>query len=49
MKKTILTHIAAHPGDVDNFNNAFRVNNAIKYTSANYEGLTFGAAKDGPT
>jgi predicted porin len=35
-------YIAAHPGDVDNFNNAFRVNNAIKYTSANYGGLTFG-------
>ncbi|MFT4064443.1 porin [Paraburkholderia sp.] len=34
--------ISAHPGDVDNFNNAYRVNNAIKYTSANYGGLTFG-------
>jgi predicted porin len=35
-------YIAAHPGDLDNFNNAYRVNNAIKYTSANYGGLTFG-------
>ncbi|WP_321794733.1 porin [Caballeronia sp. J97] len=35
-------YIAAHPGDVDNFNNAFRVNNAIKFASANYSGLTFG-------
>ncbi|MBN3764802.1 porin [Burkholderia sp. Ac-20365] len=35
-------YIAAHPGDLDNFNNAYRVNNAIKFTSANYAGLTFG-------
>ncbi|MEM5438533.1 porin [Paraburkholderia diazotrophica] len=35
-------YIAAHPGDLDNFNNAYRTNNAIKYTSANYAGLTFG-------
>ena len=32
---------AAHPGDLDNFNNSVRVNNAIKYTSVNYGGLTF--------
>jgi len=32
---------AAHPGDLDNFNSSQRVNNAIKYTSANYDGLTF--------
>ncbi|KVE73065.1 porin [Burkholderia vietnamiensis] len=35
-------YIAAHPGDLDNFNNAYRVNNAVKYTSANYGGFTFG-------
>ncbi|WP_345817819.1 porin (plasmid) [Paraburkholderia sp. PREW-6R] len=35
-------YIAAHPGDLDNFNNAYRTNNTVKYTSANYGGLTFG-------
>jgi predicted porin len=35
-------YIVAHPGDLDNFNNAYRVNNAVKFTSANYAGLTFG-------
>jgi len=35
-------YIAAHPGDIDNFNNAYRTNNTIKFTSANYGGLTFG-------
>jgi len=35
-------YIGAKPGDVDNFNNAFRTNNAIKFTSVNYAGLTFG-------
>ncbi|CAM2152551.1 porin [Paraburkholderia tropica] len=35
-------YIAAHPGDIDNFNNAYRTNNTIKFTSANYAGLTFG-------
>jgi predicted porin len=35
-------YIAAHPADLDNFNNANRTNNAIKFTSANYAGLTFG-------
>ncbi|WP_118182276.1 porin [Paraburkholderia phosphatilytica] len=35
-------YIAAHPGDLDNFNNAYRTDNTIKYTSANYAGLTFG-------
>lgn len=34
--------ITAHAGDVDNFNNTYRVNNAIKFKSANYGGLTFG-------
>ncbi|CAB3773508.1 porin [Paraburkholderia humisilvae] len=35
-------YIAAHPGDVDNFNNTSVTNNAIKFTSTNYAGLTFG-------
>jgi predicted porin len=35
-------YIAAHPGDVDNMNNAYRVNNAIKYASKSYGGVTFG-------
>ncbi|WP_153099310.1 porin [Paraburkholderia hayleyella] len=35
-------YIGAHPGDLDNFNNANRVNNAIKFASANYAGFTFG-------
>lgn len=34
-------YAGAHPGDLDNLNNRHRVNNAIKYTSANYAGLTF--------
>jgi predicted porin len=36
------TYFGAHPGDLDNMNNSNRVNNAIKYTSANYAGFTFG-------
>jgi len=35
-------YIAAHPGDIDNFNNDYRANNTVKYTSATYGGLTFG-------
>ena len=35
-------YIGAHPGDLDNFNNAYRTNNTVKFTSANYGGLTFG-------
>jgi predicted porin len=35
-------YITAHPGDLDNLNNDFRVNNAIKFTSNTYNGLTFG-------
>ena len=27
-------YIAAHPGDLDNLNNDYRINNTIKYTSA---------------
>jgi GBP family porin len=32
----------AHPGDFDNLNGSVRTNNAVKYQSANYGGLTFG-------
>ncbi|RSD12454.1 porin [Pandoraea apista] len=32
----------AHFGDVDNIDNTFRTNNSVKYTSVNYNGLTFG-------
>jgi predicted porin len=35
-------NIGAHPGDVDNFNNANRVNNTVKYTSATYGGFRLG-------
>ncbi|MDR5747886.1 porin [Caballeronia sp. LZ029] len=34
--------ISSHPGDLDNFNNLYRANNAVKFTSVNYGGLTFG-------
>ena len=33
---------ANHPGDLDNTGNNYRVNNALKYASANYGGFTFG-------
>jgi predicted porin len=33
---------ASHPGDLDNTGNSYRVNNAIKYTSPDYRGVTFG-------
>jgi predicted porin len=36
------TYFGAHPGDLDNMNNSNRANNSIKYSSANYSGLTFG-------
>ena len=32
----------AHPFDNDNLNNSFRVNNSVKYTSVNWNGLKFG-------
>ncbi|WP_321854161.1 porin [Paraburkholderia tropica] len=35
-------NISAHPGDLDNFNNAYRSNNTVKFTSANYSGLRLG-------
>ncbi len=35
----------AHPGDLDNLDgNAFRINNSIKFVSANYSGLSFAGA-----
>ncbi|RQQ08396.1 porin [Burkholderia stagnalis] len=34
----------AHPFDNDNLNNSFRINNSVKYQSANYNGLKFGAS-----
>lgn len=34
-------YIAAHPGDLDNFNNTYRTNNTVKFTSATYAGLRF--------
>jgi general bacterial porin, GBP family len=37
-------NIAMHPFDNDNLNNDVRMNNAIKYRSANYGGLVFGGA-----
>jgi GBP family porin len=33
----------AHPFDNDNLDNSFRVNNSVKYTSADYAGFKFGA------
>jgi len=36
------SYFGAHPGDLDNMKNSNRVNNAIKFTSANYAGFTFG-------
>jgi len=36
-------NLSAHPFDNDNLNNSFRVNNAVKYTSAPLAGLQFGA------
>ncbi|MEJ8795776.1 porin [Trinickia caryophylli] len=37
------TLYGSHLGDVDNLNEAFNFNNALKFTSANFHGLTFGA------
>jgi len=37
-----LGDFGAHPGDLDNFDNSARINNSIKYTSTDYNGLTFG-------
>jgi predicted porin len=35
-------NIGAHPGDLDNLNNAYRTNNAIKFKSVSYGGFSFG-------
>jgi len=40
--KQFATKLGAHVGDVDNLYNSFRINNSIKYTSANYGGFSFG-------
>ena len=36
--------LGSHFGDIDNVNNTFRFNNAIKYTSPDMNGLVFGGA-----
>ena len=36
------TPYGSHLGDVDNLNAAFNFNNAVKFTSADFNGLTFG-------
>jgi predicted porin len=36
------TDHTAHPADLDNFNNSRRTNNAVKFKSRDYAGLTFG-------
>lgn len=36
------TFAGAHPFDNDNLNNSFRVNNSVKYTTANYNGFSAG-------
>ena len=38
-----LGSVFATAGDVDNYDNSFRVDNAVKYTSAVYSGLQFSA------
>ncbi|AJY12909.1 porin [Burkholderia dolosa] len=38
-----LGSVFATPGDVDNYDNSFRVDNAVKYTSPVYAGLQFAA------
>ncbi|GAB7537785.1 porin [Burkholderia sp. 3C] len=34
--------IAAHAGDIDNFNNSYRTNNTVKYVGPRYGGFTWG-------
>jgi general bacterial porin, GBP family len=36
-------NLTAHPYDNDNLNNAFRVNNSVKFASNDYAGLRFGS------
>jgi predicted porin len=38
----VLGNNAAHPGDLDNISNLYRVNNAIKYASPTFSGFKFG-------
>ncbi|MGU7774391.1 porin [Burkholderia sp. MR1-5-21] len=35
-------YVTAHPGDLDNLNNAYRVNNAIKFSSPTFYGFRLG-------
>lgn len=35
-------YLFSHPFDNDNTDNSFRINNAVKYTSADYNGFSFG-------
>ncbi|WP_321957683.1 porin [Paraburkholderia bannensis] len=35
-------YIVAHPGDLDNFNNLYRTNNTVKFTSSDFSGFRFG-------
>jgi predicted porin len=37
------SEVFQHPGDLDNTANSLRTNNAIRYSSPNFKGLTFGA------
>ncbi|WP_262054368.1 porin, partial [Burkholderia thailandensis] len=37
-------NLADHPFDNDNLNNDMRMNNAVKFRSATYDGFTFGGA-----
>ncbi|AGK46681.1 MULTISPECIES: porin [Burkholderia] len=39
---TFAGYLGAHAGDVDNFNNTFRVNNSVRYKSPNFNGFDFG-------
>jgi GBP family porin len=42
-RHAIRRHVqAAHPFDNDNLDNSFRVNNSVKFQSANYGGFKFG-------
>jgi predicted porin len=40
---SVVGGFGAHPGDIDDLDQTTRVDNSIKYTSANYSGFTFGA------
>jgi len=34
-------YVSAHPGDLDNYNNTYRINNSVKYTSPKFGGIVF--------